>query len=207
MNMRILIRLIVVALLGVATGLLVSCGSSGKGLIPTANGTLLQGDFEAVARAAEAGNGSCKATESALGKTEEDFLALPTTVDRGLHKRLEKGITHLRKQALEICVQPSTTSTSTTSTQTSTTPTTGSTTSTETTSTPSATTTTQTTPPSTSTTTPPTGTNPGGAVEAPGEAHSEEAPGKAEEGKGKEGNGAGNSGAGNSGGASAGGAQ
>ena len=30
MNMRILIRLIVVALLGAATALLVSCGSSGK---------------------------------------------------------------------------------------------------------------------------------------------------------------------------------
>jgi hypothetical protein len=208
MNMRILIRLVMVALLGVATALLASCGSSGKGLIPTANGTALQGDFEEVARAAESGNGSCKATESALGKTEQDFLALPTTVDKGLHRRLEEGIAHLHKQALAVCEQPAATSTSTTSTQTSTTPPTSGTTSTETTSTtaPGATTSTPTstqTPPTTS-----TPQNPGGGVEAPEQGSGEQGAGEPEAGAGagasKEGA---DNGAAGSGGASAGGGQ
>ena len=202
MNMRKLIRLATVALLGAATALLVSCGTSGKGLIPSANAGPLQNDFEAVAQAAESGNGSCSATESALGKTEQDFLALPATIDRGLHKRLEEGIKHLRKQALEMCAQPAPTATSTTGTETTTTPTTSTeTTSTETATTPS------TTPsaPTSTQTTPPTGTpqNPGGGVEAPEEGSGEQGAG-AGIGAGKEGAG---EGASNSGGASAGGGQ
>ncbi|HEY5192900.1 MAG TPA: hypothetical protein VIJ39_03365 [Solirubrobacteraceae bacterium] len=199
--MRTLIRLIVVALLGAATALLVSCGSSGKGLIPSANAGPLQNDFEEVAQAAESGNGSCSATESALGKTEQDFLALPTTIDKGLHGRLEEGIKHLRKQALEMCVEPTPTATSTTSSQTSTTPTSSGTTSTETT---TVTTPTTTTPPTTQTT-PTTSApqNPGGGVEAPEEGSGEQGAG-AGIGAGKES--AGN-GASNSGGASAGGEQ
>lgn len=197
MNMRMLIRLIVVALLGATTALLVSCGSSGTGLIPSASAGPLQEDFEAVAKAAEAGNGDCAKTEAALGKTEEDFLALPATVDRGLHKRLEEGIANLRKQALEMCEEPTTTETSATTTQTKSTPRTGttsteSTTSTETATTPTTPTNTPTTP---TTSTPPSS---GGGVEAP------------EEGAGENGTGLGSSkesadnGASNSGGASAG---
>src|ERR1700722_16741070 len=184
MNMRMLIRLIVVALLGAATALLVSCGSSGTGLIPSASAGPLQEDFEAVAKAAEAGNGNCSKTEEALGKTEEDFLALPATVDRGLHKRLEEGIANLRKQALAMCEEPTATETATTSTET---------TSTESATTPTTPTNTVTTPPAS---TPPPGS--GGGVEAP------------EEGAGENGTGLGASkegadnGASNSGGASAG---
>ena len=200
MNMRILIRLIVVALLGAVTALLVSCGSSGSGLIPSANAGPLQTDFEAVAKAAEAGDGSCVKTEEALGKTEEDFLALPATVDKGLHKRLEEGIKNLRKQALAMCEEPTATDTSTTSTQTKTTPETGTTsteatTSTETTTTPTTPTNTVTTPP---TSTPP---SPGGGVEAPEEGSGENG---TELGPSKESAGDGSS---NSGGASAGGGQ
>jgi hypothetical protein len=203
MNMRMLIRLIVVALLGAATALLVSCGSSGAGLIPSASAGPLQEDFEAVAKAAEAGDGNCAKTEEALGKTEEDFLALPATVDKGLHKRLEEGIKNLRKQALEMCEEPTATGTSTTSTQTKTTPETGTTntettTSTETATTPTTPTNTATTPP---TSTPP---SPGGGVEAPEEGASERGAGEQGAGVGKEN--AGN-GASNSGGASAGGGQ
>jgi hypothetical protein len=201
MNMRMLIRLIVVALLGATTALLVSCGSSGTGLIPSASAGPLQEDFEAVAKAAEAGDGSCAKTEEALGKTEEDFLALPATIDKGLHKRLEEGITNLRKQALAMCQEPTATETSATSPQTKTTPATGTTSTETTTSTESATT--PTTPTNTATT-PPTSTPPpssGGGVEAP------------EEGAGENGTGLGASkegadnGASNSGGASAGGGQ
>ncbi len=199
--MRILIRLVVVALLGAATALLVSCGSSGAGLIPSANAGPLQEDFETVAKAAEAGDGDCAKTEAALGKTEQDFLALPATIDKGLHKRLEEGITNLRKQALAMCEEPTTTETSATSTQTKTTPQTGTTSTETTTSTESATTPTT---PTNTTTTPPASTPPpssGGGVEAP------------EEGAGENGTGLGASkesadnGASNSGGASAGGGQ
>ncbi len=170
-------RIIVVALLGAAVAVLVSCGSSGTGLIPSSSGSPLQADFEAVAQAATSGSGSCEATEAALGKTEQDFLALPASVDRGLHARLRVGIANLRKQALATCAQ-TTTPTTTTNTTTTTTPPTTTTTDT------TPTTTTPTTPETTPTTTTPT--NKGGGTEAPGEGESGEIPGKGkDEGKGK----------------------
>ncbi len=189
MNMRIpihILRVLPVALLGAAAAVLVSCGSSGTGLIPSASAVPLRNDFEAVAREAKSGNGNCSETESALGKTEQDFLALPATVDSGLHKRLQEGIGNLHKQALAMCLKPTATATSTTGTTTTTT--TAPTTTTQTTPTttvPTTTTNTQTTP---TTTTPP---NQGGGTEAPGEGAAEESPGK---GKGK-GEGEGNGGA------------
>jgi hypothetical protein len=204
-NMRILIRVVVVALLGAATALLVSCGSSGTGLIPAANATPLQEDFEAVERAAEAGNGSCAATESALGKTQQDFLELPESVDKGLRTRLEQGITNLHKVALEMCTEPTSTATTSTSTSTSTPPApikTSTTSSTPTSSTPTSTTTTST---STSTQTPPAATtpsSPSGGTEAGGEKEGE----KEGAGAGAVQEGSGNNGAG-VGGASPGGAQ
>lgn len=194
MKMQTLIRLVVAALLGVAAAVLVSCGSSGTGLIPSASAGPLQKDFEAVAKAAASGNGSCAETESALGKTEQDFLALPASIDRGLHRRLQEGISNLHKRALAMCTQPESTATATTETQTTTTQTT---TSTETTPTTTSTTTptiTQTTP----TTTPPSQS--GGTEAGEGEAEAGKGKGK---GKGK-GEGDGVAGAG---GASAGGGQ
>lgn len=180
MTMRTLIRLSSAALLGVAAAVLVACGSSGSGLIPSANAGPLQSDFEAVAQAASAGNGDCTATESALGKTEQDFLALPASIDSGLHARLEEGISNLRRRALAMCIQPTPTGTSTTATQT-TTPTTTETTTTDTTpsTTPSTTSTTPTSPQTTPTQTTPS--NPGGGTEAPGEGSEERGAGGARE--------------------------
>jgi hypothetical protein len=161
------LRVLLAGLLSVSAALLVACGSSGKGLIPTANAGPLQSDFEAVAQAAESGEGSCTATEAAIEKTESDFAALPATVDSGLRKTLNVGIANLRHRALALCTQqfPQTTSTSTTKTS-STPPTT---TSTQTTSTPTTTTHTETattpTPPPVTT---PTATTPGGGTPAPG---------------------------------------
>ena len=63
-------------MLGVLAASLVACGSSGKGLIPTGDAGPLQSDFEAVVQAAENGDGSCSATESALLRTEQDFYDL-----------------------------------------------------------------------------------------------------------------------------------
>lgn len=179
------------ALLGVCAAVLVACGSSGTGLIPAASAGPLQSDFEAVAQAAQSGNGNCLATESALGKTQQDYLALPASVDAGLRKRLREGIANLRKVALAMCAQPSPTATTAT-TQTTTTQTT-----TGTQTTPSTTTSTQTTPPATP---PESGEGNSGGTPAEG-GEREEGPGK---GKGK-GKGEGES-EGNSGGASAGGA-
>jgi cytoskeletal protein RodZ len=159
------LRILLAGLLGVSAALLVACGSSGKGLIPTANAGPLQSDFEAVAQAAESGEGSCTATEAAIEKTESDFAALPAAVDAGLRKTLDAGIANLKRRALALCAQPLPQTTSTT--KTSTTPTTA--TSTQTTPAPTTTTHTETSSqPTTPTATTPTATTPGGGTPAPG---------------------------------------
>jgi hypothetical protein len=191
-----LTRLLVASALGIGAALIVSCGSSGKGLIPTGNAGPLQSDFEAVARDAQNGNGRCTATEAAIIKTETDFGALPATVDAGLRSRLREGITNLRTHALEVCAQPLPQATVTTTTQR---------TSTSTQTTPTTPTVTQTTPTQTTpSTTTPTTTGPGGGTPAPGEESPPEGAGKdrgngggqgnaggAEPGAGVEGNGQG----------------
>jgi hypothetical protein len=165
--LRVSSSVLLAGLLGVAAALLVSCGSSTAKLIPVADAGPLQADFEEVAQAAEAGDGDCSATQTAIAKTEQDFNALPSTVDAGLRATLRQGIDNLRNRALTLCTQPlvqATTSTipkTTTDTHTATTtPTT----------TPTSTAPTSTTPTSTTpTTTTPTTTTPGGGVVAPGE--------------------------------------
>jgi hypothetical protein len=154
------LRLSLAAIAGVAAALLVSCGGSGKALIPGAHAGPLLSDFEAVRSAAENANGDCTATEAALRKTEEDFNSLPSSVDAGLRNNLHQGISNLRVRAHEMCIQPGTKSTGTTATTEKTTTTT--TTPTTTTSTETTPTTTSTTP---TTTTPP---GPGGGTPAPG---------------------------------------
>jgi hypothetical protein len=188
-----LFRPALAGLLGIAAALLVSCGSSGAGLIPVGSAGPLQGDFNAVAQAAENGNGSCLATEEAILKTERDFSALPSKVDRGLRDRLLEGITKLRTEALGLCKQPLPQATATgispkTTTTTRTTPTTPTVT---------QTTTTPTTP-----TTTPTTSGPGGGTPAPGTGGGEAAPGAgSEQGGAGAGEGAGRAGGSGSGGA------
>ena len=146
-------------MLGAAAPVLASCGSTGAGLIPARQAGPLRSDFDAVAQAAEQGNGSCAPTEEAILKTESDFSALPGSVDSGLRRRIREGITALRADALDICKQPLA------GTTTGTTPkTTG--TSTETTTTPTVTHT-NSTPTQTSTTNTTT-TGAGGGTPAPG---------------------------------------
>jgi len=147
--------------LGVAAAALVSCGGSSGKLIPAANAGPLQNDFEAIAQAAQTGNGDCSETEAAIRKTETDFAALPSSVDNGLRSTLRQGISNLRKHALEMCKQPTAQPTTTTSAP--------KTTSTQTTPTNTATTQTSTTPPATTPTSPATTTpsGPGGGTPAP----------------------------------------
>jgi hypothetical protein len=156
-------------LLGAAAALLVACGSSGGGLIPAASAGPLQKDFEAIAQAAQNGNGNCASTEAAIRTTEEDFRALPAGVDSGLRNTLRQGIANLRARALVACTQPlgQSTVTSSTTKSTPTTPTT--------TTTPTAT---QTTPTVTTptTTTPTTTTGPQGGAPAPNGGTGEPAP-------------------------------
>jgi hypothetical protein len=159
-----MLRAALAGLLGITAALLVSCGGSSAKLIPTADAGPLQSDFETVAQDAEAGNGSCTTTEAAIVKTQQDFSALPASVDSGLRQTLRQGIENLSTRARVLCAQPLA--------QTAATNTTAKTTTTNTTTPP--TTTTATTPPTTTaTTTPPsttpTSTTPGGGTPAPGE--------------------------------------
>jgi hypothetical protein len=109
-------------ILALAVGVALSaCGSSGKGLIPVAHAGPLLSDFEAVRQAAESGAGNCSATDAALAKTEEDFAALPPSVDRGLRANLRQGIANLRDKAHEKCAQLTTGTHTTTTTKTTTT--------------------------------------------------------------------------------------
>ena len=85
------VRALCAGLLGAAAALLAACGSSGKGLIPAANAGPLQSDFEAVAQAAQSGNGNCAETTEAIDKTERDFAALPSTIDPGLRQHAQHG--------------------------------------------------------------------------------------------------------------------
>jgi hypothetical protein len=159
MSLRHSPRILLAGMLGLAVALLVSCGGSSDKLIPTADAGPLQSDFETVAQDAEAGNGGCSVTERAILKTEQDFDALPATLDTGLHETLRQGIENLRARALVLCAQPlaQTTPTSTTPKTTTSTATT----------TP-ATTTPATTPTSTTPSTTPTSTTPAGGTPAPG---------------------------------------
>ncbi|MDQ6810618.1 MAG: hypothetical protein M3Z95_01800 [Actinomycetota bacterium] len=148
---KAILRVALLGLLGLAAPVLGACGETNAGLIPTANATPLQGDFEEVALAARSGN--CTATKTALAKTEQDFGMLPSSVDAGLRKRLAEGVTKLHKDALELCAQPLAPTTATSSTPTPTT----------------TSRTTPTNPPATQPTTPPptAAPSPGGGTPAP----------------------------------------
>lgn len=165
MNMRHPLRPALALLLALATATLAACGSSTTGLIPAENASPLKGDFEAVAQAALAGDGNCTATEEALAKTEQDFAALPASVNTGLRKTLQAGIANLSTRARVACTQPLASASTTTATKS----TTSSTTTTTTSSTPTTTSTTTTS--STATTTPSVSTTPGvgGGTQAPAE--------------------------------------
>jgi hypothetical protein len=179
-------RLLTSALLGLGAVALLACGSSGKGLIPASAAGPLQGDFEAIATAAQAGDGECAATNEAIAKAEQDFAALPVTVDRGLRERIRTGLANLSSRGRAICAQPAPTTTAT-STPTSTT---SSSTTTTTSSTPSTTSTSSTTTSTATVPSTPTETTPAPAGGTPPEGGTPAPPGPSENGgAGGEGNG------------------
>jgi hypothetical protein len=154
-----IVRAALAGVLGLGAALLVSCGGSSDKLIPVANAGPLESDVEAISQDAAIGNGNCSVTERAILKTEQDFDALPASLDAGLRETMRQGIENLRARSLVECAQPLVQSTPTSTTQktTASTPTTTTTT-----------TTTATTPPSTTPETPPTSTTPAGGTTAPG---------------------------------------
>jgi hypothetical protein len=177
-TVRTPIRLLLAAPLAVLAAVLVSCGSSGAGLIPAENAGPLVADFQAVEAAAKAGNGSCSTTEAAIRRTEGDLQRLPADVDAGLHGRLQEGVSKLRELALETCAQPAS---QTTATGESTSPAKTAPPSTSTTGTATTTAPTSTTPPTSTTETgvvpsTPQPSGPGGGTPAPGVGGSSESP-------------------------------
>ncbi len=153
-------RAMIALLCGLAATGLLACGGSGGKLIPVADAGPLQSDFEAIVQAAQSANGNCGATEAAILKAEQDFDALPATVDAGLRNTLRQGIENLRSRSLALCAQPLA--------QTATTPTTPKTATTDTTTTTTPTTTTPTTAtPTTTTPTTPSTPGSGGGTAAP----------------------------------------
>jgi hypothetical protein len=167
-----LLRAVLAGALGLSLALLVGCGSSSKGLIPSINAGPLLGDFEEVQRAAENGGGNCSETNQAIAKTERDYAALGSSVDAALRARLKQGIENLGVKARELCLQPpshgATTSTTTSTTTTTTPPTT------------TSTSTTTTTPPSEESETESEKPSPGGT---PSEESKEKTPGGTEPGE------------------------
>jgi len=189
---RMISRALPTAALGTGAALLISCSGSGAGLIPSGDAGPLQRDFAAVAATAQKGNGSCTDTETAIARTEQDYQKLPTTVNRGLRKRLHEGIEKLRENALQLCSQPQVQTTpSTTSTHQA--PRTQTTT---TTPTATQTTPTQTAPTTSTSTTPGTG----GGTPAPGSGGGESPSGSEGGGAGEGANGGGAGGAAQEGG-------
>jgi hypothetical protein len=158
--MRLRLRMLGALLLGGATALLVSCGSS-NGLLSSNEAGTLNGDVDAVSSAVSAGN--CGAAEQRAANLRDHVSGLPGSVDQKLLNALSQGANTVSAQATKACAQPQTTQqTLQTQTQTTTTNTT-------------PTTTTPTTPPATTPTTPtlptetgtgPTGTSPNGGAGA-----------------------------------------
>jgi hypothetical protein len=145
-----ILRLLIAAILGLATAFLIACGSSGRGLISSSDGA-----------------GDCATTRSALDQARQDLANLPPTVDPRLQAKLAQGLANLAHNALIDCrlnrTQPTTTTPTTPPTQTTTT-TPPTTTQPSTSSTP-----TQTAPPSSPPQTTSTSTQGGsGGAEAPG---------------------------------------
>ena len=105
-RLALLLRFALACALGIAAAVLVACGTTGKGLIPASSGGPPAEYIETVDQDAQEGNGNCAATEAALLKTDQDFAALPVSVDSGLRNNLRQGISNLRSVALSLCTQP-----------------------------------------------------------------------------------------------------
>lgn len=167
--MRSVVKVLPLALLGLAAALLVACGDR-SGLLSDSQAGSLQDALAAVQSACA--NGDSGSASVAAQSFADRIDALPAAeVDRRLVEDLREGAATLQSLVTRTCTGTAATTTTTTPTVTTTTPTTTATT--PTTTTPTETTpTTPTTPPTTTptTTTPPDddGEDPGGGTPGPG---------------------------------------
>jgi hypothetical protein len=117
---RSILRLLLAGTLGLATAFVIACGSSGRGLISSADAGPLKTDFDNVASAVSAGD--CGATRTALDQARSDLNNLPPTVDPRVRDKLARGLANLDRNARGQCrqnrTQPTSTVTAPTSTQT-----------------------------------------------------------------------------------------
>lgn len=148
-------RALLAAILGFAAAFVVACGSSGNGLLSSAQSSSIAAQLTAVQAAVNAGH--CAKAQAASKKLTDAVAGLPSGVNQKLFANLGQGAATVAQLAAKDCGK---TQTSTTPTVTSTTPTQTSSTPTQTSSTP-----TQSTPVTTATqtqTTPPPQTQTGG---------------------------------------------
>jgi hypothetical protein len=128
------------AILGFAAAFAVACGSSGNGLLSSAQSSSIAAQLTAVQAAVDAGH--CAKAASASHKLTDVISSLPSGVDQKLFANLGQGAATVAQLAAKDCGKTQSTSTPTI---TSTTPTQSSTTATQ------ATSTTQSTPATTAT--------------------------------------------------------
>jgi hypothetical protein len=142
----------------IAVPALAGCGKS-AGLIPKSDATVLSQKLDAIGQLLDSGD--CAQLPNAISDAQQQALALPTSVDARLRRRINEGLTRLETQAPRDCAAGKTTTTATTTTATTTTATT-TTVPTTTTDVPTTTTSTVTTPttPTVTTLTTPTVTTP-----------------------------------------------
>lgn len=139
--------------LGVGAALLVACGSSTSGGVPSGDGSVIKGQLDDVRQ--RVADGQCDGLSGQLREVDSAIDGLPRSVDARLVKALSDGSTRLRSNAVNDCNDNhAATQTQTVPTQTAT-PVQTDTVAPETTTTPPDTTT---TPPETTTTPPPTAT-------------------------------------------------
>ena len=108
---------VLAALLGAARPCSSRAESSGNGLIPAANAGPLRSDFEAVAKAAQAGNGNCTATTEADRQNRTGLRRAALDDRRGTAQqrsaRASQTCAHARSK---LCAQPLAQTTTTSST-------------------------------------------------------------------------------------------
>jgi hypothetical protein len=149
MTMRRFLPHLLALALGVGAALLVACGSSTSGGVPSGDASVLKGQLEDVRQ--RVADGQCDGLSDQLRQVDTAIDGLPRSVDARLVKALSDGSTRLRQIAVNNCND------NRLATQTNTTPPVTTTTPPATTTTPPQTTT---TPPATTTTPPQTTTTP-----------------------------------------------
>ncbi len=101
MTMRRALPYLVALLCGVGSALLVACGGSTRGGIPSADASDLKSQLEDVRQAVD--DARCDEVGGQLGQVDEGIDGLPRSVDAGLRERLREASDRLRAEAIKEC--------------------------------------------------------------------------------------------------------